>query len=140
MDDPETLEYLRAEIPHAEAVMAPEEQLRERLYQEMGGRTKEDDSTVPEREGDYYYYTRCEEGRQHPIRCREHLSLDASEEILIDVNELAKDMDYCRLMFRVQVRIAPTPDSRLLLPSGISVFATESWWGKSPDVSWLTRT
>ncbi|HIM37538.1 MAG TPA: hypothetical protein EYM38_05865 [Dehalococcoidia bacterium] len=97
VDDPETLEYLRAENAHTEAVMAPEEELQERLYQEMRGRIKEDDSTVPEKEGDYYYYTRFEEGQQYPIHCRKQLSLDASEEVLIDVNELAKNLDYCRV-------------------------------------------
>ena len=97
VDDPETMEYLRAENAYAEAAMTPEEELQERLYQEMRGRIKEDDSTVPEKEGDYYYYTRFEEGRQYPIHCRKHLSLVGLEEVLIDVNELAKDLDYCRV-------------------------------------------
>ena len=97
VDDPETMEYLRAENAYTEAAMATEEELQERLYQEMRGRIKEDDSTVPEKEGDYYYYTRFEEGRQYPIHCRKHLSLVGPEEVLIDVNELAKDLDYCRV-------------------------------------------
>ena len=97
VDDAETLEYLRSENAHTAAVMAPEEDLQKRLFEEMRGRIKEDDSTVPEKDGDYYYYTRFEEGKQYPIHCRKHLSLDAPEEILIDVNELAKDKDYCRV-------------------------------------------
>ena len=97
VDDPETLEYLRAENAHTGAVMAPEEELQERLFLEMRSRIKEDDSTVPEKEGDYYYYTRFEEGRQYPIHCRKRLSLDAPEEILINVNELAEGQDYCRV-------------------------------------------
>ena len=97
VNDPETLEYLRSENAHTEAVMGAEEELQKRLFEEMRGRIKEDDSTVPEKEGDYYYYTRFEEGRQYPIHCRKRLSLDAPEEILIDVNELAKDKDYCRV-------------------------------------------
>ncbi|PKB72366.1 MAG: oligopeptidase B [SAR202 cluster bacterium Io17-Chloro-G6] len=97
VDDPETLEYLRAENAHTEAVMGPEAELRERLFQEMRGRIKEDDSTVPEREGAYFYYTRFEEGNQYPIHCRKYRSLDAPEEILINVNDLAKDRDYCRV-------------------------------------------
>ena len=52
VNDPETLEYLRAENAHTEAVMAPEEELQERLYQEMRSRIKEEDSTVPQKEGD----------------------------------------------------------------------------------------
>jgi len=97
VNDPETMEYLKAENAYTEAIMAPEEELQERLYQEMRGRIKEDDSTVPEKEGDYYYYTRFEEGQQYPIHCRKHLSLVGPEEVLIDVNELAKDLDYCRV-------------------------------------------
>ena len=97
VDDPETLEYLRAENAYTEAVMAPEEALQERLYHEMRSRIKEDDSTVPEKEGDYYYYTRFEEGQQYPVHCRKHLTLEASEEVLIDVNELARGLDYCRV-------------------------------------------
>ena len=97
VDDAETLEYLRSENAHTAAIMAPEEDLQQRLFDEMRGRIKEDDSTVPEKDGDYHYYTRFEEGKQYPFHCRKHLSLDASEEILIDVNELAKDKDYCRV-------------------------------------------
>ena len=65
VDDPETLAYLNAENAHTEAAMAPEEVLQQSLYQEMRGRIKEDDSTVPQKEGDYYYYTRFEEGKQY---------------------------------------------------------------------------
>ena len=91
VDDPETIEYLRAENAYTAAVMAPEEGLQERLYQEMRGRIKEDDSTVPEKEGEYHYYTRFEEGQQYPVHCRKHLTLDGAEEVLIHVNQLAED-------------------------------------------------
>ena len=97
VDDPETLAYLRAENAHTEAVMAPEEELQEQLFLEMRGRIKEDDSTVPEKDGEYYYYTRFEEGKQYPIHCRKRGSLDGPEEILINVNELADGKDYCRV-------------------------------------------
>ena len=97
VNDPATLEYLRSENAYTEGVMEPEEEPRERLFEEIRGRIKEDDSTVPEKEGDYYYYTRFDEGKQYPIHCRKRLSLDAPEEILIDVNDLAKDKDYCRV-------------------------------------------
>ena len=97
VNDPATLEYLRAENAYTQAVMQPTEELQRNLFEEMRGRIKEDDSTVPEKEGDYYYYTRHEEGTQYPIHCRKYLSLDAPEQILIDVNELAKDKQYCRV-------------------------------------------
>ena len=64
VEDPETLEYLRAENAHTDAVMEPEAELIESLLKEMRDRIKEDDSTVPEKEGDYFYYTRFEEGSQ----------------------------------------------------------------------------
>ena len=97
VEDPATLEYLRAENAHTEAVMAPEEELQERLFLEMRARIKEDDSTVPEKEREYYYYTRFEEGKQYPIHCRKRGSPDGPEEILINVNELAEGKDYTRV-------------------------------------------
>ena len=97
VEDPATLEYLRAENAHTEEVMAPEEELQERLFLEMRARIKEDDSTVPEKEGEYYYYTRFEEGKQYPIHCRKRGSPDGPEEILINVNELAEGKDYTRV-------------------------------------------
>ena len=97
IDDPGTLEYLKAENAYTEAILEPENALRESLFEEIRGRIKEDDSTVPQKDGDFYYYARFEEGNQYPIYCRKHLSLDASEEIMLDVNELAKDLDYCRV-------------------------------------------
>ena len=63
----------------------------------MRGRIKEDDSTVPEKEGDYYYYVRFAEGAQYSIHCRKHLTLDAPEEIILDVNELAEGRDYLQV-------------------------------------------
>ena len=109
IDDPETLEYLKAENAHTEAIMEPERALQEALFEEMRGRIKEDDSTVPRKDGDYYYYTRFEEGNQYPIFCRKHLSLDASEEVLLDVNVLAKDLDYCPVG-----SLENSPDHKLL--------------------------
>ncbi len=97
VNDPATLEYLRSENAYTEDVMKPSEKLRDELFDEMRARIKEDDSTVPEKEGDYYYYIRFEEGKQYPIYCRKYLSLDAAEQILIDANALAKDKDYCRV-------------------------------------------
>ena len=97
VDDPETMAYLEAENAHTDAVMRPTEALQENLYQEMRGRIKEDDSTVPEKEGSYYYYTRYQEGGQYPIFCRKHRTLEADEEVLLDANVLAQDQDYLRV-------------------------------------------
>ena len=96
-DDPATMAYLRAENAHTEALLAPLGALQTRLYDEIRGRIKEDDSTVPEKEGDYYYYVRYEEGGQYPIYCRRHGAPDGPETALLDVNQLAEGRDYTRV-------------------------------------------
>ena len=97
VDDPAVTEYLKAENAYTAAVMWPTDALQNDLYEEMRERIKEDDSTVPEKEGDYYYYVRFAEGAQYPIHCRKHLTLDAPEEIILDVNELAEGQDYLQV-------------------------------------------
>ena len=97
IEDAETLEYLEAENAYTDAVMAPTENLQEALYFEMRSRIKEDDSTVPVKEGDYYYYIRFEEGGQYAIYCRKRLSLDSPEEVLLDANQLAEGQDFLRV-------------------------------------------
>jgi oligopeptidase B len=89
-DDPEVLAHLRAENAYADAVLKPTETFREALYTEMLGRIKEDDETVPYRRGNHFYYSRTEKGKQYPILCRRHGSLDAPEEITLDLNRLAE--------------------------------------------------
>lgn len=93
--DPEVLKYLRAESDYLEEVMGHTKPLQDMLYAEMKGRIKETDSTVPEKRGDYYYYTRHEEGKQYPIYCRRKESLENSEEILLDQNLLAEGNSFC---------------------------------------------
>ena len=107
-EDPQTMEYLRAENAFTEAFMQPLEALQEAIYAEIRGRIKEDDNTVPEKEGDYYYYVRFEEGGQYPIYCRRQGSDDGPETVLLDVNQLAEGRDYTRVgAFR------NSPDHRL---------------------------
>ncbi len=88
-DDPEVMAYLRAENAHTEAVMKPAAALVDTLYAEMLARIKEDDQTVPYRRGDYFYYSRTEQGKQYPILCRKMGSVDAPEEVTLDLNALA---------------------------------------------------
>ena len=88
--NPEVRAYLEAENAYTEAVMKPTEGFQKKLYDEMLGRIKETDVEVPYREGEYFYYVRTEAGKQYPIRCRRKGSMDAPEEVLLDVNELAK--------------------------------------------------
>lgn len=93
-ENPKVIDYLNAENAYLQQVMAPTEGLQEQLFQEMVGRIKEDDSSVPYKKGDYYYYSRYEKGGEYPIYCRKKGSLDAKEEVIVDGNELAKGHDY----------------------------------------------
>jgi oligopeptidase B len=95
--DPEVIAYLEAENRYTGAVMGHTEALQEQLYQEMRGRIKETDLSVPERVDDYFYYTRTEAGGQYPIFCRRRGSLDAPEEVLLDQNPLAAHHAYFKI-------------------------------------------
>jgi oligopeptidase B len=103
-EDPAVIEYLRAENDYLEEVMQHTKPLQEQLYEEMKARIKEDDETVSEKFGDYYYYTRTAAGMQYPYYCRKHGSLDAPEKILLDQNALAEGKTFCRIgAFRVSL-------------------------------------
>src|SRR3954470_7428646 len=95
--DPEVLAYLQAENRHTAAAMRHTEALQEQLFQEMRGRIKEADLSVPERLGDYLYYSRTEAGSQYPIFCRKNLREDGAEQVLLDQNPLADGLDYFRI-------------------------------------------
>ena len=94
---PEVVAYLEAENAYADSVLAPTQELQETLYAEMKGRIQETDLSVPYKLGDYFYYSRTEEGKQYPIRCRKRGSLDAPEEITLDLNALAEGHSYLGL-------------------------------------------
>ncbi|MCD6375592.1 MAG: S9 family peptidase, partial [Caldisericaceae bacterium] len=89
-ENPEVIDYLKAENTYTEAMMAHTKELQEKLYREMLGRIKETDVSVPVKKGPYYYYTRTEKGLQYPIHCRKKGNLEAEEEIILNENELAK--------------------------------------------------
>ncbi|QNI33781.1 S9 family peptidase [Alloacidobacterium dinghuense] len=89
-ESPDTLAYLKAENDYTTAVLEPTTELQEKLYREMLSHIKETDVSVPFRDGDYWYYTRTEEGLQYPIFCRKPGSLDAPEAVILDVNKLAE--------------------------------------------------
>ena len=88
--NPEVKAYLEAENAYTDAVMKPTESFQKKLYEEMLSRVKETDVEVPYKEGAYFYYTRTEAGKQYQIRCRRKGSMDAPEEVVLDINELAK--------------------------------------------------
>ncbi len=91
---PETIAYLESENAYAEAFMKPTEGLQKKLYDEMLGHILQTDTNVPYRKGNYFYYTRTVEGKQYPIYARKKGSLDAPEEITIDVNQLAEGQKF----------------------------------------------
>ncbi|HEY8131432.1 MAG TPA: S9 family peptidase [Thermoanaerobaculia bacterium] len=91
---PDAIAYLEAENAYTEAVMKPTADLQKKLYDEMLSHIKQTDSNVPYRKGDYFYYTRTEEGKQYPIFARKKGSLDAPEQITIDVNKLAEGQKF----------------------------------------------
>ncbi|MDP8965465.1 MAG: S9 family peptidase [Cyanobacteriota bacterium] len=96
-NDPKVIAYLEAENAYTDAMMQHTQGLQTTLYREMLARIQETDLSVPYRKDDYYYYSRTEEGKDYPIYCRKKGSLDASEDILLDQNELAKGYDYFSL-------------------------------------------
>jgi oligopeptidase B len=89
-DNPDVLAYLKAENDYTDEVTAGTKAFQESLYQEMLARIKEDDSSVPYRRGGHFYYSRTEKGKQYAIYCRKAGSLDAPEEITLDLNALAE--------------------------------------------------
>jgi oligopeptidase B len=89
-DNPEVMAYLEAENAYTEAVMAHTKDLREKLFEEIKGRIKQTDLSVPFKQDDYFYYTRTVDGKEYPIYARKSGSLDGEEEILLDVNKLAE--------------------------------------------------
>ncbi|HEX6188117.1 MAG TPA: S9 family peptidase [Pyrinomonadaceae bacterium] len=87
---PAVIAHLEAENAYTTAMMKHTEALQEKLYNEILSHIKQTDVNVPYKRGDYFYYTRTVEGQQYPIFARKHRTLDAPEQIVIDVNELAK--------------------------------------------------
>ncbi|MRJ11326.1 S9 family peptidase [Ornithobacterium rhinotracheale] len=93
-DSPAVLAHLEQENIYAEEMMADTKNLQDKLFVEMRSRIKEKDESVPTFINGYYYYTRTEEGKQYYKFCRKKASLDALEEILLDVDEMAEGKAY----------------------------------------------
>ena len=108
-ENPEVIAYLEAENDYTSSMLAHTEGLQEELYEEMVGRVRQDDSSVPYRLGDYLYYTRTEAGRPYPVHCRRGTADGAAEEVLLDLNALSEGHGYYAVSGR---RISP--DAKLL--------------------------
>ena len=93
-ENQQVIDYLTAENAYFDQQMAPVKALEEQLFQEMKGRIKETDESVPYRDNGYYYYSRYEAGGEYPLYCRKQGSLDAPEEILLNGNELGQGHAY----------------------------------------------
>jgi oligopeptidase B len=92
--DPEVIAHLDRENRYTEAVMQPLAGFRDSLYKEILARIQETDESVPYPHHGYWYYVREVEGLQYPIYCRRKGSMEAREEIVLDVNELARGHAY----------------------------------------------
>ena len=95
--NPKVREYLEAENAYTEAMTKGLKPFEDALYKEMLGRIKQTDLSVPTPRRGYFYYSRTEEGKQYPIQCRRKGNMQAPEEILLDLNELAKDHKFVSL-------------------------------------------
>ena len=100
--------YLEAENAYTEKAFAPYEPLKKKLISEMRGRIKEDDSSVPTRDGPYEYFSRYRDGGQHPLICRKP-SGGGAEEIMLDGDALAEGKSYFSLG-----GVSHSPDHKLL--------------------------
>lgn len=108
-ENPEVIAHLEAENRYVDSVMAPARDVQDKIFEELKGRIPPDDASVPERIDDWYYYARDVAGQQYKIYCRKHRTLEADEEILLDLNLLAKNEEYLALgAFDV------SPDHRIL--------------------------
>ncbi len=107
--NPEMLAYLKAENAYADAALAPLKPLEDRLYQEITGRLKPDDSSVPYRLDGYYYYSRFTPGADYPVVARRKGSPAAAEEILFDEPAMARDSGFFAI-----AEHEPSPDARFI--------------------------
>lgn len=88
--NPEVIKYLEAENAYREEITKALKPFEQKLYDEILSHIQQTDLSVPVRDGGYYFYSRTEEGKQYPIYCRKKGNLEASEEIILDVNTLAE--------------------------------------------------
>jgi oligopeptidase B len=105
----DVLDYLQAENAYRDALMAPTAGLQAKLYDELIGRLKPDDASVPVYQHGYWYYTRFEPGLDYPIYARRKGSMASPEQVLLDGNAMAKD----RQFFQIAATEA-SPDGKLL--------------------------
>ncbi|WP_238857974.1 S9 family peptidase [Poritiphilus flavus] len=102
------IEYLEKENEYYQALTAHTKDFRDQLFEEMKGRIKEDDSSVPYKRNGYWYITRYEKGGEYPIFSRKEGNLEAEEQIMFNCNQLAKGHEFFNLR-----GVSVSPDNRL---------------------------
>jgi len=108
-ENPKVVDYLKAENEYLGAVLKPTETLQGKLYQEIVGRIKQTDMSVPYRDNGYDYYTRFNEGQEYPVYCRKKGNLEAPEEVMLDGSAMAQGQPFFSLL-----GLEVSPDNRLL--------------------------
>ncbi len=108
-DNKEVIDYLNAENNYREKIMEDTKDFQQNLFDEMVGRIKKDDSSVPYKLDGWFYYTRFEGDQEYPFFCRKKETLDAPEEIMLNVNELAKGHSYYHVG-----GISVSPDKKMI--------------------------
>jgi len=103
------LEYLNAENRYLDKVMEHTKPFQARLFEEIKERIKEEDESVPYFKNGYWYYSRFEKGQEYPIFCRKKETLDAEEQIMLNVNEMAKDHEFYSIG-----GLSVSPDNKLV--------------------------
>ncbi len=93
------LNHLKAENAYTAEMMKDTADLQERLYQEMRSRVKEEDQTVPYKDGDYIYYSKTLKGSEYSVYYRKKDAPGALEEVIMDINELGKGLDYINVTY-----------------------------------------
>ncbi len=108
-ENPHVIKYLEEENAYLEKAMKHTEKLQDKLFNEIVGRIKQTDESVPYYDNGYYYYSRFEQGKEYPIYCRKKINLAAAEEIMLNVNEIAASHEFCQV-----VGLAVSEDNRFL--------------------------
>ena len=106
----EVVDYLKAENAYTKEAMAPTAGLQEKIYEEIVGRIKKDDESVPVLDKGYWYYSRYEEGKEYPYSCRKKGSMEAAEEVMLDQPSMAEGHNYFAIGGR-----SVSPDNNLLV-------------------------
>ena len=109
-ENPEVIDYLNKENDYTKAMLTDVQPLETKLFEEIKGRIKQNDASVPYSDRGFVYYTRFEEGKQYPIYCRKvDGKEDATEEVMLNVNELAEGHSFCRVS-----GLNVSPDNKLI--------------------------